>query len=283
MKNFDNYLKNKKIMKDMLSIDKAHMFCNLFKNNIDSNSFFKKKLLPFGWHWLYFTENLSLESIGVDGHPKRGDFFPALNGCKRMFAGSEIFFLNKVFLNNLASKTSQISNIENKSKDNRKIFFITVKNIFKVKNKIVLIENQKIVFVDQDYKSKKKIIEKNDGYTILSKKNFCFNNIMLFRYSSITYNSHRIHYDIDYTKKEEGYKNLLVHGPLLASYALEQLSLIKNIDLDFFEFKMLKSVIVNEEITLKVLKDIVHPKKFKVTIVNKHSNELKFIATCNNK
>ena len=115
------------------------------------------------------------------------------------------------------------------------------------------------------------------GYVKIS---FCFNNIILFRYSAITYNSHRIHYDLDYTKKKEGYKNLLVQGPLLASYALEQLSLIKDLELISFEFRMLKPVFVNEEITVKILKKLDQVNMLKVTVVNKYSNELKLIALC---
>ena len=208
-------------------------------------------------------------------------FFPKFKGCKRMFAGSEIIFLNNSALNSLSTKISQISKIENKSKNKNQIYLVTIKNTYKVKNKNVLIENQKIIFIEENYKSKKIIKEKNDGYKIITKINTCFDNVILFRYSAITYNSHRIHYDQEYTKKKEGYKDLLVHGPLLASYALEQLRRMKNLNLESFKFKMLKPVTVNENVILKIFKNLENKKNFRITIVNKNSKEVKFIASCN--
>ena len=278
MKDFSYYSKNKNVIKEKLNYNKALIFCRLFNNDTFNFSYLKKKIPPMGWNWLYFSENIPLEKIGTDGHPKRGSFYPKFFGCKRMFAGSELFFLDKVLLDSIATKTSQISKIENKSIKNKKIFFVTVKNIFKIKNKKVLIENQKIVYVDKNFKSKKKSIENHAEYKLLSKANFQFNNIMLFRYSAITFNSHRIHYDVDYTKKEEGYKNLLVHGPLLASFSLEYLNHIsKNIQINYFSFKIIKPVYVNEEITFKIFttKD---NKELKLTVINKSSQEVKLIG-----
>ncbi|PPR27171.1 MAG: Mesaconyl-C(4)-CoA hydratase [Alphaproteobacteria bacterium MarineAlpha9_Bin4] len=281
MNNFNNYLKKKKIIKDILREEKVHMFFSLFNSKETSKLYFKKKNIPLGWHWLYFSDNFFLEETDSDGHQKRGAFFPKFKGCKRMFAGSEIIFLNNLALNSLSTKISQISKIENKSKNKKKIYFVTVKNTYKVKNKNVLIENQKLVFIEKNYKSKKKIKEQNEGYKVISKRNVCFNNVILFRYSAITYNSHRIHYDQEYTKKKEGYKDLLVHGPLLASYALEQFRRMKNLNLESFKFKMLKPVNVNENVIFKILKNLENKKNFRITIVNKNSKEAKFVASCN--
>ena len=103
----------------------------------------------------------------------------------------------------------------------------------------------------------------------------------MFRYSAITYNSHRIHYDLDYTKKKEGYENLLVHGPLLASFSLEYISLIKKTkSIKSFSFKIIKPVYVNEKITLKMYYSVKDKKKFKIVITNR-LKELKLIGTCN--
>ena len=98
----------------------------------------------------------------------------------------------------------------------------------------------------------------------LYKKKISFSNILLFRYSSITYNSHRIHYDVEYTRREEGYKDLLVHGPLLATVALDEFRKNINYKLTDFEFRMFKPVLVNEEIHLKIFKNIQNKKEFKI-------------------
>jgi 3-methylfumaryl-CoA hydratase len=102
---------------------------------------------------------------------------------------------------------------------------------------------------------------------------------MLFKYSAITYNSHRIHYDLNYAREEEGYTDLLVHGPLLATLSLDEFR--KNIKyrLTTFKFKMLKPVIVNEKINLKIFKNIKNKKEFKAIISCLKSKEIKFVAT----
>ena len=144
-----------------------------------------------------------------------------------------------------------------------------------------MIENQKIVFVDQGYKARKLLKDNNDAYKLVFKKSFTFNNIILFRYSALTFNSHRIHYDLEYTRKKEGYKDLLVHGPLLATFALDQFSMNFNFNVRSFSFKMVKPVYVNEPVLLKIYKNLKDDKTFKLTIVNKESNTLSLYATCN--
>ena len=282
MKNLESYLKNKSLIRDRLSYGKAIMFTKLFENSPFNYSYLKKKIPPMGWNWLYFPENYSINDLGKDGHPKRGDFFPKFNGCKRMFAGSEVFFLENVTLDANLTKTIEISNIENKSKSNKKLFFLTLKNTFKKKNKRVLIENQKIVYLDKNHISTKRLSHNLDGYKMLSDINFRFNNVILFKYSALTYNSHRIHYDIEYTRKEEGYKSLLVHGPLLASFLLEFFfSVIRNKDLKSFSFKIIRPVYVNEKITFEIYRNLKDFKNFKIIIINKKLREVKLMANCN--
>lgn len=280
MKDYKNYLKKKYLVKDDLNVNKAITFSKLYKSSFFDYSYIKKKIAPMGWNWLYFSDNYSTETLGEDGHVKSALVFPKFYGCKRMFAGSELLFFDKVILNNKASKISQITCIENKSKEKKKIYFVTIKNVFKVRNKKVLVEYQKIVYINKSYKSKTKKIEKFCEYKIISQTHFSFNNIHLFRYSAITYNSHRIHYDLDYTRKKEGYENLLVHGPLLASFSLEYLSLAKKTkSIKSFSFKIIKPVFVNEKITLKLYYSLKDEKKIKTVITNK-LKELKFIGTC---
>ena len=275
-----NYFKHKKKIKikDKLCINKAKIFYELFAYN---NKLFKNKLLPFGWHWLYFLDNTPLYELGEDGHPRRGNFLPPFKKCKRMFAGTELKFLKNVSLDTFATKTSEITKIENKSRNNKKLFLVHIKNIFKENKNSFLIENQKIIFVDQDYKASKLLKDNNDGYKLVFKKSFTFNNIILFRYSALTFNSHRIHYDQEYTRKKEGYKDLLVHGPLLATFALDQFSMNFNSNLRDFSFKMLMPVYVNETVLLKIYKNLKDEKNFKLTIANKELNTLRLFATCN--
>ena len=102
----------------------------------------------------------------------------------------------------------------------------------------------------------------------------------MFRYSAITFNSHRIHYDLNYARAQEGYSNLLVHGPLLAKFALDELSILVKNNLKSFEFKMLKPVLVNEKVNLKIFQNKENNNIFKIVIIGYKCKELKFIALC---
>ena len=92
------------------------------------------------------------------------------------------------------------------------------------------------------------------------------NNIILFRYSALTYNSHRIHYDVEYVRKYEKYKNLLVQGPLLANIIIDNIQNKFQINLQEFIFKIYKPIFVNEEFTVKFYKDKFNRKKIQILI-----------------
>ena len=197
-----------------------------------------------------------------------------------MFAGSEIKFKKKILFNDKATKISQIKKIENKSRANKIMYFVTINHIYKIMNKVVLEENQSLVFINKNFKSKKTTLFKKDKENkLLYKKSFSFNNVILFRYSAITYNSHRIHYDLNYTREEEGYTDLLVHGPLLATFALDEFRKNIKYKLSSFKFKLYKPVIVNEKVNLKIFQNIKYEKEFKAIISSLESKEVKFIAS----
>ena len=281
MNAFKKYLKEKKISIDNFCIEKAEMFEGLFEGNSSKTNLLKKKILPYGWHWLYFTEIFPFDKMGPDGHEKRGSFLPPFKGCKRMFAGSEIKFKKKITFNDKVKKISQIQKIENKSRENKAIYFVTINHLYKIKNELVLEENQNLVFVNKNFKSKRKILfKKEKEFFFLYKKKFSFDNVSLFRYSAITYNAHRIHYDIQYTKKEEGYENLLVHGPLLAKYALVEFMINIKYKVKTFEFKMFKPILVNEKVNLKIFQNKENKNEFKFFITDLKSTEVKFLALC---
>ena len=81
---YNKYFKQKKKNIDIFCNKKAEMYKNLFNNSSSKSSLLKKKVLPHGWHWLYFSDNPTINEIGSDGHIKRGSFLPSFTGCKRM-------------------------------------------------------------------------------------------------------------------------------------------------------------------------------------------------------
>ena len=137
---------------------------------------------------------------------------------------------------------------------------------------------QTIVFV-KNQNSKKKNIKKYflENLSLIYKKKIKFNNIDLFRYSALTYNSHRIHYDLDYAIKNENHKSLLVHGPLIATKALHELCKFKKVRVKKYNFSIVKPIFVNEKVTIKTYLSRSNLSNFFIKIFKK-DNELAFDA-----
>ena len=177
-------------------------------------------LKPF-WHQIYFWDAQPPEALGRDGHPKLGNFIPDLGLSRRMWAGGEIQFFNEIILGVNAQKISTIENIEKKLGKTGPLAFVTEKIDIIQKNKLCIREYKKLVY-QQEFKkdaNKKRvpIIKKVSD----DEKRIFFNTTHLYRYSSLTFNGHRIHYDRNYSQDVEGYPGLVVHGPLLAQCLID--------------------------------------------------------------
>ncbi len=249
---------------------------NFLENIFCCKFLYKKKIAPYGAHWIFFNENFNKKDLGLDGHPKRGKNIPLLKGYKRMFAGASLDFKKKIYFEDKIKKITEIKPLLKKKSDNKNIYFLNLANTFFRDNLEVLKETQTIVFVKNNHVSNKgKKISNNINLKFLHKKNFKFNNIDLFRYSALTYNSHRIHYDLDYTTKVEGHKNLLVHGPLTATYVINEINSFIKKDISRYSFSLLKPIYVNEKITLEVYR-LRSDKSVIIAKVLKEKNEIAF-------
>ena len=177
-------------------------------------------LKPF-WHQVYFWDVQPPEELGRDGHSKLGNFIPDLGLPRRMWAGGEVQFLNEIILGVSAKKISTIENIEKKSGKTGPLAFVTEKIDIIQKNKLCVREYKKLVYRQEFKKGANKksapIIRKISD----DEKRISFNTTHLHRYSSLTFNGHRIHYDRNYSQDIEGYPGLVVHGPLLAQYLID--------------------------------------------------------------
>ncbi len=248
------------------------------ENILGSKFMYKKKIVPYGAHWIFFNENFKKKDLGHDGHPKRGKNIPLLKGYKRMFAGANLFFKKKIYFEDKIKKITKIKSFLKKKSDNKNIYFLNLANTFFRDNLEVLKETQTIVFVKNNHvsnNSKKK--SNNINLKLLFKKNFKFNNIDLFRYSALTYNSHRIHYDLDYTINIEGHKSLLVHGPLIATYVINEINNLIKKSISKYSFSLLNPIYVNEKITLKIYR-CKSDKSVIIGKVFKEKNEIAFLS-----
>ena len=176
--------------------------------------------LPHLYHWLYFLPIVNGKSLAEDGHPKKGGFLPPIPFPKRMWAGGRLQFLKPIAVNQNIRRESEIIKIDFKQGKSGNMYFVTVKHSVFANEQLAIVEEQDIVYREatnqvQPGKPVAAAIPEAKHYTY--KKTFPVNTTTLFRYSALTFNSHKIHYDRPYSMEQEGYPGLVVHGPLLAT------------------------------------------------------------------
>ena len=260
------------------TIDKNKIM--LLKDIIKSDKFLYVKKLPYGGHWVFFNKNIPFKEMGIDGHLKRGSFFPKLSGYKRMFAGSSLEFKQDINLNNTIKKESYITEIVRKKNEGGSLYFFKLYNSYKKKNIELLKEIQTIVFVKNNYQKKKKKSNKKikNNLDLLLSKRFKYNNIDLFKYSALTNNSHRIHYDFKYAREVEGHKGVLVHGPLIATTVLNEINNVTKKKIITFNFSIINPILVNEVFTVKIYYYKKSDKFFYIKVYNGQVKKIAFIA-----
>jgi 3-methylfumaryl-CoA hydratase len=185
--------------------------------------------LPAGWHWLFFNPVVRRSALGLDGHPRRGGFLPPIELPRRMWAGSRVHYLADVPVEAQATRRSRILKIENKSGKRGSLSLLTVEHTISCEGTRCIREEQDIVYRDATAPAavNAPAPPPHDGAPQWS-RSFEPDTTLLFRYSALTFNGHRIHYDQAYARGEEGYADLVVHGPLTATllqqFALEHSS-----------------------------------------------------------
>ena len=179
--------------------------------------------LPPCWHWLYLHDLVRQSDIGADGHEKLGLFLPPAPFHRRMWAASELTFLHPLVLGTPARRTSTIADVVFKQGRSGPLCFVTVLHEIGQSGQLCMTEKQTVVYRQRSL-----------GDTALRTSDdpvpadhFVHEPTRLMRYSALTHNPHRIHYDRDFCRQVEAYPGLVVHGPLLATYLGEALRAIK--------------------------------------------------------
>jgi 3-methylfumaryl-CoA hydratase len=180
--------------------------------------------LPPGWQWLFFNPRPRRSALSTDGHPRRGGFLPPIELPRRMWAGSRIRYLADLPVDAQATRRSQILKIENKTGKRGSLSFVTVQHTIWRDGTPCISEEQDIVYREATPPGAVAATpQRYDGVPQWS-RSFESDATLLFRYSALTFNSHRIHYDQTYARNEEGYPDLVIHGPLTATL-LQQFAL----------------------------------------------------------
>ncbi|MBB4303237.1 3-methylfumaryl-CoA hydratase [Rhodobium orientis] len=173
--------------------------------------------LPQGWHWLFFNPFVRRGELGPDGHPRRGGFLPDVGLPRRMWAGGRLRYLAPLPIGAEADKTSEILDVASKTGRAGKLVFVTVKHSISTGGVLCIEEEQDIVYREAPAPGAPKPTPPAAPETSEWSAEFVPDPVLLFRYSALTSNGHRIHYDRPYATGEEGYPGLVVHGPLIAT------------------------------------------------------------------
>jgi 3-methylfumaryl-CoA hydratase len=178
-------------------------------------------VLPKLWHWLYFLPIAPAHQIGPDGHPKRGGFLPPVPLPRRMWAGGRYRFERDLHVGESISRTSTILDVSAKTGRSGTLVFVRVGHEVAGENGVAIHEEHDIVYRDPPAPGEAPPPPRPAPTDAVWSHTIIPDDVLLFRYSALTFNGHRIHYDRRYVTSVEGYPGLIVHGPLIATYLME--------------------------------------------------------------
>jgi len=178
--------------------------------------------VPPGFHWCLFPPLARQSELGPDGHPRRGGFLPPVALPRRMWAGSRLELPGALRVGERVEQISTIEKVEEKRGRAGALVFVTVRHLISGARGPAVVEEQDLVYREppRDGAAAPPLEPAPRGAW---RREIAPDDVLLFRYSALTFNGHRIHYDRRYVTTEEGYAGLVVHGPLLATLLLDLL------------------------------------------------------------
>jgi 3-methylfumaryl-CoA hydratase len=179
--------------------------------------------IPPLWSWLYCLPLHRQCELGIDGHALRGGFLPPVPLPRRMWAGGRLKFLRDLRIGSAISRTSSIIEISEKKGRTGPLMFVVVKHQISDTEGVLLTEEHDIVYREQPSQNDHPVGGKKAPERSAWTREIVPDEVMLFRYSALTFNGHRIHYDRRYATEVEKYPGLVVHGPLIATLLLDLL------------------------------------------------------------
>ena len=199
--------------------------------------------LPPLWHWLYFLPMHRQSDIGPDGHAKRGGFLPPVPLPRRMWAGSQFEFRSPLRVGDEAARTSTIDDVTTKEGRTGKLVFVKVRHELRCNSATdpALVEFHDIVYREARKAGDIEPPPQAAPTGAPWQREIVPDDVLLFRYSALTFNGHRIHYDRKYVTEVEGYPGLIVHGPLIATLLMDLLRRQRpDADVASFRFKAVR-------------------------------------------
>lgn len=179
----------------------------------------EREPLPELWHWAFFSDAAATETLGEDGHPPRGEFIPPVDLPSRMWAGSRLNFIHPLRVGDEVARKSTIAKVELKKGRGGPLVFVIVHHEYRVGTRVALEEEQDLVYRTPVPVSRRDVASEPDAQWT---RDVTPSAALLFRYSAVTFNAHRIHYDHPYSTTSEGYSGLVVQGPLIATLMCQE-------------------------------------------------------------
>jgi 3-methylfumaryl-CoA hydratase len=177
---------------------------------------------PFTVHWCLAQPVFPMSMLSQDGHPTRGGFLPPVPLPRRMWAGGELEFIDSLRVGDEAKRASRISDVTMKTGSTGVLCFVSVEHVITTSRGTAIRERQDIVYRDISNAPQAAPTKPAPPPPAAKhRESHMADPVLLFRYSALTFNGHRIHYDRDYVTKVEGYPGLIFHGPLQASFIVE--------------------------------------------------------------
>ncbi len=210
--------------------------------------------VPPLWHWLYFLPQHDAAEIGPDGHPNRGGFLPPIELPRRMWAGSRLIWEagNLPRVGDAAKRISRIASITHKAGRTGDLVFVTVAHDLHNAQGLCIAEEHDIVYRDMARPGDPAPAPTAAGTQADWQRDLTPDEVLLFRYSALTFNGHRIHYDKPYVTDVEGYPGLVVHGPLIATLLVDLVRRnAPNAFVRRFEFKAVRPSFSGDVLHLK--------------------------------
>jgi 3-methylfumaryl-CoA hydratase len=177
---------------------------------------------PFTVHWCLAQPVFPMSELGPDGHPARGGFLPPVPLPRRMWAGGELEFIDPLRVGDQAVRTSRITDVTMKTGSTGPLCFVSVEHVIATSRGPAIRERQDIVYRDMSAQPASAPAKPaTPPPATRHRESHMADAVLLFRYSALTFNGHRIHYDRDYVTGVEGYPGLIFHGPMQAALLVE--------------------------------------------------------------
>ncbi|PZQ99600.1 MAG: acyl dehydratase [Cereibacter sphaeroides] len=214
---FDAWLGRTEEVEDCVTIGQARRMAATL--DIDNFPFSDGAPLPPLWHWMAWTPDAPMSRIGPDGHTRRGDFWPPVPLERRMWAGGRLTFHSSPKIGEKLVRRSEITKIASKTGGAGEMVFVTVLHEIRAKGEIAITEEQDIVYIAMPERFAPP--PPTPVPEAIWEEPVAIDPVRLFRFSAVTFNGHRIHYDLPYAQEVEKYPGLVVHGPFQAVLLME--------------------------------------------------------------